>query len=198
MWNSDRWLVRRTLAGDRDAFGRLYDRHAPRVFHLLRRLMGSAAEAEDLTQDTFLAAYQALSAWRGEGAFSTYLCGIAFRQYGSVRRRSLTTEPLEETLPTFDSHADPLAHCTRREAEEAVDAAIAALPPLSREVFVLIRVEELTYKEAAALLDVPVGTVQSRLWRATQLLQAELTPLLRGHESPAIHCPKEGADHAVR
>jgi RNA polymerase sigma-70 factor (ECF subfamily) len=69
---------------------------------LLRRLTGNAAEAEDLTQETFLAAYRSLHAWRGEGAFGTWLCGIAFRCYANARRRSAAhaTEPLEdESLP---------------------------------------------------------------------------------------------------
>ena len=87
MPKDERQLVRRCLSGDHNAFGALYDAHASRVFSLLCRLIGDPAESEDLTQETFLAAYSALGSWRGEGAFSTWLCGIAFRLYANAQRR---------------------------------------------------------------------------------------------------------------
>jgi RNA polymerase sigma-70 factor, ECF subfamily len=178
MLNDDRHLVRRCLEGERRAFDALYDRHAGRVFHLLRRLTASDAEAEDLTQETFLAAYRALGSWRGEGAFGTWLCGIAFRLYANARRRARPEEllPDDETgLPAPD--ADPLAHCLRQEQERRIEQAIAALPPRFREVFVLVQVEGLSCREAARWLDVPLGTARWRLWRAVCLLQAALVEL---------------------
>jgi RNA polymerase sigma-70 factor (ECF subfamily) len=177
MTQDDRQLVRRSRAGDRSAFGALYDRHAARVFHLLRRLTGNVAEAEDLTQETFLAAYGALDSWRGEGAFATWLCGIAFRQYAGHRRRQARqeTESLDdEPMLLIAPDADPLAHYERQEQEARIEAAIAALPPLCREVFVLVKVEGLPYREAALWLGVPLGTVQSRLFKAVSLLRAAL------------------------
>jgi RNA polymerase sigma-70 factor, ECF subfamily len=181
MESTDRRLVARYLAGDRTAFDRLYDRHAPRVFHFLRRLTDDAAEAEDLAQETFLAAFRSLAAWRGEGALGTWLCGIAFRQYASARRRQarLLTEPLNEDTELVMPDADPLLHCLRHEKERRIEAAIAALPPLAREAFVLVKVEGLSYREAARWLEVPLGTVQSRLWRAVCLLQAALADLAK-------------------
>lgn len=165
MPTDDRQLVRRSLAGERAAFGTLYDRHAPRVFHLLRRLTGNEAEAEDLTQETLLAAFGALSTWRGDGQFGTWLCGIAFRQYAAARRRQSRheTEPFPEETVIAAPDADPLIHCTRQEAQERIETAIVALPELCREAFVLVKIEALSYREAAALLEVPVGTLQSRL-----------------------------------
>jgi len=174
----DRQLVRRCLNGDRSAFGLLYDRHAGRVFHLLRRLLaGDAAEAEDLTQETFLAAYSALASWRGEGAFGTWLCGIAFRLYANLRRQlaPVEMETLDAETDLVAPDADPLAHCERLERERRIEAAILALPPLCREVFILVKVEGMAYREAAEWLNVPLGTVQSRLWRAVRLLRAALT-----------------------
>src|SRR5436190_10561594 len=114
MSSSDRQLVRRSLSGDRRAFDLLYHGHVTRVFHFLRRLTGEAAEAEDLTQETFLAAYRSLASWRGEGGFGTWLCGIAFRQYAGARRhRRLETEPLDEStnLLAAAPGSDPLAQC---------------------------------------------------------------------------------------
>jgi RNA polymerase sigma-70 factor (ECF subfamily) len=177
MESSERQLVRRCLAGERAAFDRLYDRHGARVFHLLRRLTGSEAEAEDLTQETFLAAYRSLESWRGEGAFGTWLCGIAVRLSANARRRSSQreTEPLDEELEA--PGVDPLSHCLRAEMERRIEIAIEALPPLPREVFVLVRVEGLSYVETAQWLEIPLGTVQSRLWRASCLLQKALADL---------------------
>ena len=174
-FHSDAQLVRRCLHGKPDAFGVLYDRHAGRVFRLLRQLSGSATEAEDLTQETFLAAHQALAAWRGEGAFSTWLCGIAYRRYAARRREQPPDcEPLELHQELSTPHGDPLAHCTRHEREQRITAAIANLPTVCRDVFVLVKVEGLAYRHAAQLLNVPMGTLQSRLWRATRLLQTAL------------------------
>jgi RNA polymerase sigma-70 factor (ECF subfamily) len=195
MERSDRHLVRRCLAGERAAFDALYDRHAARVFHLLRRLTGNEAEAEDLAQDAFLAAYRALPSWRGEGAFGTWLCGIAVRLYTNARRRQAgrEEEPLSDELEFAASDADPLGHCLRREQADRMEAAIAALPPLAREVFVLIKVEGLSYREAAEWLDVPLGTVQSRLWRAVCALQVALADLAPSATSSEVSTTKRCA-----
>ena len=95
MARDDRSLVRQCIAGDRAAFDALYDRHAGRVLNLLRRLCGSDALAEDLTQETFLAAYLSLATWRGQGKFGTWLCGIACRQNAHHRQREAGHEPEE-------------------------------------------------------------------------------------------------------
>ncbi|MGV3722735.1 MAG: RNA polymerase sigma factor [Actinomycetota bacterium] len=179
----DAQLVRRCLGGEPAAFDAIYDRHERRVVGLLRRLTGNEAEALDLAQETFLTAYRTLGSWRGEGAFSTWLCGIAARISANARRRALQheTEPLDDECLLPDTFSDPLAHCTRREAEHRIEGAIAALPRLSREAFVLVKIEGLSYRDAAEALGVPLGTLQSRLWRAVCLLQAAL-PDLAGPE----------------
>jgi RNA polymerase sigma-70 factor (ECF subfamily) len=187
MESSEHHLVRRCLAGERDAFDSLYDRHASRVFNLLHRLTASEAEAEDLTQETFIAAYRSLASWRGHGAFGTWLCGIAWLQYNNARRRMRAEiEELDEETHHALPDADPLAACLRHELGQQIEAAIAALPPLAREAFVLVKVEGLSYREAAEWLGVPLGTVQSRLWRAMGLLQAALADLAAPEDpSPA-------------
>jgi RNA polymerase sigma-70 factor, ECF subfamily len=192
MNKDDHQLVLRCLDGDRSAFGTLYDRHATRVYHLLRRLLaGNAAEAEDLMQETFVAAYSTLGSWRGEGAFGTWLCGIAFRQYANHRRHlaPLELEVLDEEIELVASDSDPLAHYERLERAQQIEAAIVALPALCREVFILVKVEGMPYREAAQWLDIPLGTVQSRLWRAVRLLRTALAPNLTEFDAirePAI------------
>ena len=171
-FDSDGWLVHRVLAGSHGAFGRLYDRHSRRVYNPLFRLCrGNAAEAEDLAQETFLAAFESLRSWRGEGALTTWLCGIAYRHYATTRRDVPSTEPLDEALTGPDPESDPLAHCESHESRLRMGAAVAALPDLPREAFVFAQIEGFNYKETALLLGIPVGTVQSRLWRATCILR---------------------------
>lgn len=178
MWNTEALTIRKAKAGDHAAFAKLYDHHSPLVYRLLYRLTGNIAAAEDLTQDTFLAAYRQLSAWRGEGKFSTYLCGIAVRQYGMSRRHLVITEVIDDSFASSNPLDDPLAALSQQEAMQALEQAIAELPSFCREVYLLIRVEGMSYKEAAAIVHAPIGTVQSRLWRAGRLLQAALAPFL--------------------
>ncbi|MBB6053115.1 RNA polymerase sigma factor [Armatimonas rosea] len=183
----DLWLVQRARHGDKAAFGKLFDRHSRRVFHLLRRLSDNPSLAEDLTQETFLTAWQSLERWRGRGALSTWLCGIAVNHWRTHHRQAHESVPLDEALVESDSQADPLAHCTQAESLKALEQAVAALPESYREVFVLVRIEELSYQEVAQLLELPLGTVQSRLHRATRLLKTALT----AHFSPDSDTEKE-------
>ncbi len=176
MLNDDAKLVRRTLNGDASAFGQLYDRYAERVFRLLVRLSADRTQAEDLTQEVFITAYRSLGNWQARGAFPSWLCGIAVRLYrkNCSQNAHLTLEPLHEEWQDAVPDNDPLDHLTRREAEIRIEQAIDALPIFYREVFVLLKVEDMTQKEAAALLEIPLGTVQSRLWRAVCMLRKQL------------------------
>jgi RNA polymerase sigma-70 factor (ECF subfamily) len=176
MPDHDHNLVQRCLQGDAAAFAGLYDRHALRVHRLLSRLTGNATRAEDLTQETFITAYRSLGTWRGEGAFASWLGGIGVRLYRkSLRQPHLRDAelPAEIDLPAADSD-NPLDILTRQEAGQQLEAAIAELPDAYREVFVLLWVEEMKQREVAALLELPIGTVQSRLWRAVCLLRKRL------------------------
>src|SRR5439155_15589910 len=136
-------------------------------------------DAEDLTQETFLAALRSLAAWRGEGAFGTWLCGIAYRLFANRRRRDSgrETEPVDEEVSLPAAGTDPLAHCSRRELGRRLETAIAALPLHFREAFLRVQGEGLSYREAAEWLGVPLGTLQSRLWKAGCLLQRALADL---------------------
>jgi RNA polymerase sigma-70 factor, ECF subfamily len=204
IWETDHYLIKRVLAGKEDAFGKLYDRHAPKVYGLLKRLTGNETEADDLLQETFINGYRSLAQWRGQGKFSTYLCGIACRLYKNARRKAQgglgeQTDELNDEIVATTPTSDPFAQCTQREMEGALEKAIAALPESCREVFIMVRMEEMSYREVAEVLEVPLGTVQSRLFRATQLLQLRLSEYLP--ERKATHTIKEtpikekGVDH---
>nr|WP_309698156.1 RNA polymerase sigma factor [Armatimonas sp.] len=177
----DLWLVQKAKNGSVAAFETLLSRHSRRVYNLLLRLSGSPTLAEDLTQETFLTAYQRLPDWRGVGALSTWLCGIAVKHHLAARRKIHFTEALdahEELAAGIAS--DPLERYTQQEAKQALDTAILALPAHYREVFVLVRVQEMRYREVAELLDIPLGTVQSRLAQASVLLQRALSHSTEG------------------
>lgn len=187
----DLWLVQKAKNGSVAAFETLLSRHSRRVYNLLLRLSGSPTLAEDLTQETFLTAYQRLPDWRGVGALSTWLCGIAVKHHLAARRKIHFTEALDEHEDlAADLSSDPLARYTQHEAKQALDTAINTLPTHYRDVFVLVRVQEMRYREVAELLDIPLGTVQSRLSQATVLLQHALSP--RSENSLK---PQKGAEH---
>ncbi len=180
MFLADLWYVHRACAGDTKAFDTIFVRYSSRIYNLLRRLGASPGEAEDLSQETFVDAYRSLSTWRRTGALSAWLCGIAANRYRHFRRANgfnAAPEPLDETLPALPD-SDPLARLARSETADALHTAIRHLPDSCREAFVLIYIEQFSYKEAAQLLEIPVGTVQSRLNRAKGLLHSELSATL--------------------
>ena len=176
LFDKDHQLVRRYLQGDARAFDLLYDRHAPDVYHLLHRLASDKTRAEDLTQETLIAAFRSLAKWEQRGKFRSWLFGIAIRQYrhSLADRYNANAAPLEETLPDAAPDSDPLDYVTRQQAQALIEQAIGDLPPPYREVFVLRYVEGVKQQETAQILQLPLGTVQSRLWRAVRLLRVRL------------------------
>jgi len=198
----DLHLIHQIRHGDQNAFARLYDRHVERIFKLHCRLTSDTEIAEDLTQETFLAAYSSLGKYHGRSAFGTWLWRIALNTHADYRRyaRQLPeTEPLEDELSAATSlDGDPLATCTRRDGDKALDEAIVRLPTAAREAFVLVRIEGLTYQQAADHLDIPVGTVQSRINRASGLLHRALSHLIYEDNRILPQRPPKESTHVVR
>ena len=155
-------------------FDRLYSAHAPRVRgHLLRLTNGDQAEAEDLTQETFIAAYAGRRTFRAESRPLTYLIGIARRRWRDAQRRFRPdTEILSETLPDVSDTANIETAVLRA---DALERALAALDPPARNAVLMVLGKGLTYAEAAALLGEPVGTVKWRVHEATRLLRRLLS-----------------------
>jgi RNA polymerase sigma-70 factor (ECF subfamily) len=185
--------VARAAAGDAAAFETLVGRHERRVYRLACRLTGSEADAQDVLQDAFLAAYRGLASFRGASRFSTWLYRIttnAALMHRRARKRR-PTEPLEEFLPRFDEngqHGPEAAELLlARRADEILDgkllaakarAALERLPDLYREAFVLRDLEELDTSEVAELLGVDPGTVRQRVHRARLMLRGYLAHLV--------------------
>lgn len=185
-------LLLRAGRGDEAAFLLLYERHRTPVFRFACRMLGSAAQAEDVTQECFLSILRRPEAFRAERAsLRTYLCAIArhlaLKQLRKRGQETLVDEPPDEAAGATRAAAepDPLGRVIEAEAAEAVRTAVEALPPLQREAVVLFEYQEMSLADVAAVCDTDVGTVKSRLHRARERLRRTLTPLLAGGPAPA-------------
>ena len=176
---SDEELHRAALAGSGEAMAALYRRHGGLVYRFTLRMSGNATAAEEITQEVFLALLTQMDRFdAARGALSTWLCGIARRQLWKYLKRSEREDfdGDEESAAELQCASDgPVEVLLRREAVAAVRAGLDQLPPVLREVVILCAFEEMSYEQAALVLEVPVGTVRSRLHRA----KARLAGLLR-------------------
>jgi RNA polymerase sigma-70 factor, ECF subfamily len=167
----DRADVRSAAGGDVAAFERVYRRHVGRVHALCRRML-SPEEADDVTQDVFIRAWEKLALFRGDAAFGTWLHRLAVNVILG-RRQSRSRQ--RERLHTTDADVIPLpAPRDRPDLRMDFDAAIRALPPGARDVFLLHDVEGYTHEEIGALLGVTAGTSKSQLHRARMCLREYL------------------------
>jgi RNA polymerase sigma-70 factor, ECF subfamily len=176
-------LIRATLAGRPTAFGQLVLKYQDRLFNALFRVLGSAEDARDITQDAFVQAFLKLETFRGTAAFYTWLYRIGFNLAMSHARSKHTTQSLdhrksERGSEPVDGQPLPEADFATQEDVKLVHAAMGKLAAEYREVIVLREIEGCRYDEIAEILDLPVGTVRSRLFRARLALRDELAPLL--------------------
>jgi len=179
---SDEVIVERALTGDAEAFGELVRRWERRIFALTYGMLGREEDARDATQETFLAAFRNLRGFRGEAKVSSWLHRIAVNQCISRQRRAKVRS--ESALGDEQDHdagsfATPLSESPVRVVEGrqetlAVRRAINSLPIELRQVVVMKEFEELTFREIADALDLPLSTVKSRLYTALKQLQMRL------------------------
>ena len=183
----DAELIRSTLAGQTDAFGRLVLKYQDRLYNTLFRVLGSAEDARDVVQDAFVQAFLKLESFRGSAAFYTWLYRIAFNLAMSHRRRARPTASLdfgrsEHGMEPIDGQPTPEADVARGDRARLVHVALAELAGEFREVIVLRELEGCRYEEIAEILELPIGTVRSRLFRARLALRDRLAPLLGDDE----------------
>lgn len=185
---SDETLLRLAMAGDEEAFTRLYRRLRGAVYRFARQMSGSSSVAEDVTQEVFLILLRKAELYDSRrGSLSTYLIGIARNEILRRLDRDRAYVALAEENASADKDpdenlivkSDPLGNLMRDEEIESVRQAVLRLPLHYREVVVLCELEEMSYGEAAASLGCAVGTVRSRLHRARALLKQRL----RGDEA---------------
>ena len=178
--DAPRFLLR-LRAGEAQAFEELVRAYQHRVFGVALRMLGNAAEAEEIAQEVFLRAHRALAEFRGDAKLSTWLYAIASRlcltRLGSGERAMIRQGEDSVMLLAHDA-GGPDAMLEQTELEAALHRAIAELPDERRIVVVLRDLEGLSYEEIAAALDLPTGTVRSRLHRARLDLKDKLERFL--------------------
>ncbi|MDR7271825.1 RNA polymerase sigma-70 factor (ECF subfamily) [Pelomonas saccharophila] len=183
---ADALLVREAQAGSRAAFDMLVLKYQRRVERLLSRSVRDSADVADLCQETFLAAYRALPAFRGDSAFYTWIYRIAINAAKRHRARQRPVESLDDDEGTFGTDAAPSDDATPeallagRQLARELDDAVAALAEDQRRALLLREVDGLSYDEIGDLMDCPPGTVRSRIFRAREAVAARLRPLLGG------------------
>src|SRR5438552_6489842 len=172
----DKELVAASKAGDHDAFAQLVQHHQRRVFNLVFRMLQQYEEANEVTQETFLAAWQGLPTFRGDARFSTWLYRIAYncalKQLEQRKRdRAIQVELQTEEMVTSSTQEQRVdAEIESRARQALVHEQLANLPAKYRIVLVLRHLQDMTYEEMAEILTMPIGTIKTHLFRARNLL----------------------------
>ena len=182
MQQDDSFLIAQSIRGDRSAFGELVRRHQDRLYNTVYRLLGNADDAQDCVQDSFLSAYQSLHQFKGDARFFTWLYRIAVNAAISMKRKHrlvlradvpvagrMAAEPLDNS-----EASQPGLALEREEEEKRLQDALNLLTPEHRAVLVLKDIEGHKYEVIAGMLEVPIGTIRSRLHRARLELRDRL------------------------
>ena len=175
--DDDRRDMQELAAGRHEALERLYKRYGQRLASFFWRMGSAPGEGDELVQDVFIQLWRHRGAWRGEGQLTTYLFGIARTVWLASRE---ARDGSAAGLEAISGPEAPPAHAEleRRELAGVIETAIAALPEPLRLVFSLGTAGGLKYREIAALLGIPVGTVKSRMYAAHEQLRAQLSGYL--------------------
>jgi RNA polymerase sigma-70 factor (ECF subfamily) len=185
-----RALVRAARSGDADAFRRLVETYMRAVHGIAYRMMGNHDDADDVAQETFVRAHQALDRYDETYSFYTWLRTIATRvalnEIGKRKRRQTSGGEVFETASQVvaTTAPDPAEHLAERQLSEALQAALEKLPEEFRSVLALRTYEQMSYDEIARTLDIPLGTVMSRLNRARRMLRESWRGRLGGAVEP--------------
>ncbi len=188
--DTDKELVRRVKKGDRAAFDLLFSRYQQKIQHLVARYVRDPEEVLDVTQEAFIKAFRALPKFRGESQFYTWLYRIAIntaKNHLVARSRRPPGVDIDvadgEQMDSGDylrDVEDPLSSLARDQLRAEIDAAISALPEDLKSAVTLREFEGLSYEEISVVMECPVGTVRSRIFRAREAIDERIRPLLSG------------------
>lgn len=167
-------LIKQAQTGDRQAFGELVRRHRSGVVNVVYRMCGDATLAEDAAQECFIRAWRHLHGYKPRSAFRNWLYRIATNYAISELRRAKPVADIDD-LPLSDDRRGPEAIAEQKERAAAVRTAILALPAVGRSTLILREYEGLSYRDIADTLDIPIGTVMSRLNYARRRLREALS-----------------------
>ncbi len=185
----DQVLVERAQAGDKKAFGLLVEKYHRKLGRLLSRMVRDQTEVEDVVQESFIKAYRALHNFRGDSAFYTWLYRIgintAKNYLVSLGRKPQVLQDVEiEDVENFEGGSEmrsmetPETAMATKQIAQTVNDAVAGLPDDLRTAITLRELEGLSYEEIAAIMQCPIGTVRSRIFRARETIAGKLRPLL--------------------
>ena len=185
----DSQLVARAQQGDKQAFNLLVEKYQRKLTRLLSRFIRDQAEVEDVTQEAFIKAYRALPAFRGDSAFYTWLYRIGINTAKNYlmamgRRAPTSTEVEAEEAEGFEEGEQlrdintPESVLLSNEIAQTVNATIEKLPEELRTAIQLREIEGMSYEDIARVMDCPIGTVRSRIFRAREAIAEQLRPLL--------------------
>jgi RNA polymerase sigma-70 factor (ECF subfamily) len=186
--DTDKELVRRVKKGDRHAFELLFSRYQHKILNLISRYLRDREDVEDVAQETFIKAFRALPRFRGESAFYTWLYRIAINtaknhQVARSRRPPGTDLDVDDAeymdgTDALRESENPESALARDELSAEIDLAISQLPDDLRSAVTLREFDGLTYEQIAEIMDCPVGTVRSRIFRAREAIDTRIQPLL--------------------
>lgn len=190
----DQELVERAQRGDKRAFGLLVEKYQRKLGRLLSRMIRDQAEVEDVVQEAFIKAYRALPNFRGDSAFYTWLYRIgintAKNHLVAMGRRPHVANDIEiDDAENFEDGDDlrtiatPETELMGKQVAQTVNETVASLPEELRTAITLREIEGLSYEEIATLMDCPIGTVRSRIFRARETIAEKLRPLLGTSEN---------------
>ncbi len=185
----DQQLVERVQRGDKHAFDLLVAKYQRKLGRLISRFVRDPAEAEDVTQDAFIKAYRALPGFRGDSAFYTWLYRIGINTAKNYllanKRRPPTSTPFDaEEAESFEDAgllhevSTPENELMSKQVVSVVQSTLQELPEDLRSALTLREIEGLSYEEIASVMNCPVGTVRSRIFRAREAVAEKLRPLL--------------------
>ncbi len=185
----DQQLVERAQRGDKHAYELLVAKYQRRLARLISRFVRDAAEVEDVTQEAFIKAYRALPTFRGESAFYTWLYRIGINTAKNyllaLKRRTPTSTQFDaeeaegfEDAGLLQEVSTPENELMSKQVVEVVNASLRQLPDDLRTALTLREIEGLSYEEIADVMNCPIGTVRSRIYRAREAIAENLRPLL--------------------
>ncbi|MGI9327666.1 MAG: RNA polymerase sigma factor RpoE [Pseudomonadales bacterium] len=187
--DTDKELVRRVQEGDRTAFDLLFARYQQKIINLISRYVKDSEEVRDVSQEAFIKAFRALPRFRGESAFYTWLYRIAINtaknHLVSRARRppgtdlDVTEAELMDSSGVLQEAENPEAAMARDQLHAEIDNAIAALPEDLRSAVTLREFDGLSYEQIAEIMECPVGTVRSRIFRAREAIDKRIEPLVQ-------------------
>jgi len=183
VFQDDQDLIRRTLDGEKESFGRLISKYQDRLFNSMVQILRNEVEAEDVVQDAFVLAFTKLRSFQGNSAFFTWLYRIAYNVAITRLRRRRPTVPLDGTDETSrlefpDSGPSPDDRIQKQEQAIQINQALDRLSHEHRAILILREMDELDYDAISEILDLPIGTVRSRLHRARSRLRENLEALM--------------------